>query len=120
MVLRRWFVSLMLLLVFAAVGLILYDVILRGNTPITSSQPVATSTPDLIINPTTAPPVPPTAEPIISDPPAAEQLHVVQAGEQLGDIAALYAVTAESIAALNGFAADFILQDGLTLRIPAQ
>lgn len=119
MFLRSLFVGLLLFIVFAMMGLILYDIVKHGGA--VPAAPLPTSTPF----------IPPTAEPLsivpiptfdilpTPEPTAPPSVYILQPGQTLADVAELYDLTAEQLAEYNNLSnPDIILSAGFELEIP--
>lgn len=119
MFLRSLFIGLLLLMVFAAMGLILYDVVERGGAipaaPFPTSTPFTPPTAEpLSLPPTATPNIPPTPEPT-----ARPNIYILQPGQTLADVAELYGLTAEQLAEYNSLSnPNVILSAGSELAIP--
>lgn len=75
------------------------------------------------VSPTPLPPAPDPTQPPAPEPTAAptgEQVHVVQAGENLFRIALRYGFTVEELAAYNGIPNPNVISVGQQIRIPAR
>ena len=124
MFLRSLFIGLLLLMVFATMGLILYDVVERGGA--IPAAPFPTSTPftpptaqPLSIPPTPTPPTPTPDIPPTPEPTARPNIYILQPGQTLADVAELYELTAEQLAEYNNLSnPDVILSAGSELAIP--
>jgi hypothetical protein len=87
-----------------------------GASPTPQPAPVEAS-------PTPQPPAPEPTQPPAPPPTAAptgEQIHVVQAGENLFRIALRYGFTVEELAAYNGIPNPNVISVGQQIRIPAR
>ncbi len=103
-------------------------VIIPESSPVASPEPItpeppptpAPSTPvaDATAEPTPTPTPEPTPEPTPTPEPPGPLEYTVVSGDTWYDLADIFGVDAESLAAVNGFTLDDFLQPGVVLVIP--
>jgi LysM repeat protein/membrane protease YdiL (CAAX protease family) len=81
-------------------------------TPTPTPTPVPTPSPTATPEPTEAPPSPPTEE------PSPTETYVVQPGDSLSDIAAIYGTTVDELLRLNDLAEPSLIYEGQAILVP--
>lgn len=118
---REWSIVIVLLLsnylIFSALGRTLGD---REALPISTRTPKPTFTPTQAPSPTVAltATISPTNTPVSTSTPTVVRSHLVEAGENLGQIAERYGTTVEALARVNELEAPYIIYEGQVLLLP--